>query len=162
MNAPKNLLRKVTPWGIGVVLGAVAWLAINFVGIASQLASVGKYLPDVPVPSVENADIAVPEARLGTSSEVAPAAALLELDSPAPPYIGDAEDQRDYVADFDVLSATTRAPIPDTGRLVMDPKSFVFDVNDTDLDSAIDEWMFHPDEAIRQAAIENLMPAMGR
>jgi hypothetical protein len=159
----KTSSRQVSALGIGVVLGTVAWLAFNFIGIASQVASVGKHFPVAPAASSTDRRIVAPSITT-IQSEVKESQIEMTPFGPDGSAPGNDREfeQPDYVADFDVASASVRAPLPDNGRLVMDPRMFVFDDNDIELESAFDELMFHPDDEIRQAAIENLLPAMGR
>jgi hypothetical protein len=44
----------------------------------------------------------------------------------------------------------------------MDPMMFVFDGNDAELQSVVDELLTHPDEEVRRAASEDLLPAVRR
>lgn len=157
MPTKKNPLRMVSALGIGVVLGTVAWLAFNLAGIAIQVASVGKHFPAA---SVEPGVVA-PAAGEREVPVSAPEAVQFGRDIPPQGITRDSE-QADYVAAFDVPSASVRAPLPDNGRLVMDPTMFVFEENDPELQAAIDELMVHPDEEVRRAASENLPPAEGR
>jgi hypothetical protein len=157
--------------GIGMVIGFAAWLVLNLVGIASQVASVGQHFRATP-------DSATPVsvARNSIAPQVVSPGVVIQADSTAMRALsGDSESEdstvgdvrappedSDYVAAFDVSPAAARPSLPDKGRLVMDASMFLFDDNDTELESAFDELLFHPDDEIRQAAIENLLPAMGR
>ena len=160
MATRKNPLRMVSALGIGVVLGTVAWLAFNLAGIAIQVASVGQHFPAAPAASVERGVVA-PAAGDREVPVSAPEATQFGRDIPPQGITRDSE-QADYVAAFDVPSASVRAPLPDNGRLVMDPTMFAFDENDAELQAAIDELMVHPDEEVRRAASENLLPAVRR
>jgi hypothetical protein len=155
--------RKFPALGIGMVVGFAAWLALNLAGIANQLSSVGQYFPaerDEPAGSVSRGIV---EPVVGAREVPASASESMQFDRDvAPREITPNPQDPDYVAAFEVLSPSVRAPLPDTGRLVMDPTMFLFDENDAELQSAVDELLMHPDEEVRQVASENLLPAVRR
>jgi hypothetical protein len=147
--------------GVGIAVCTAAWLALNLAGVAQQLASVGQYFPSGPEEPWVDQSVVPPAA-----DEVSVAVSTSESEPFAPdipPHSFSRDSARtDYVAAFEVRSAPVRAPSPGFGRLVMDPMMFVFDGNDAELQSVVDELLTHPDEEVRRAASEDLLPAVRR